>query len=194
MSFSGFSCHLAEFHVILVGFHGRFENSGFFTHYVRIWHGMDDPIVPIGFTTWAGYQPWILGYVWKMPKHVFASKSCVLDDVRCIYIYTNTTIICIYIYIYLYLLCIYIYILYIHLDMYMILDILHIWYTVHRHFWCASHGSRAKAAVEPSSEEQRRGCSARGPRTPWTKENFMWGRAKPFSHVFNMAWGWVKPI
>lgn len=108
MSFSGFSCHLAEFHVILVGFHGRFENSGFFTHYVRIWHGMDDPIVPIGFTTWAGYQPWILGYVWKMPKHVFASKSCVLDDVRCIYIYTNTTIICIYIclssmYIYIYL-------------------------------------------------------------------------------------------
>ena len=94
-------------------------------------------IVPIGFTTWAGYQPWILGYVWKMPKHVFASKSCVLDDVRGIYIYTNTTIIYIYmsifyVYIYIYVLHIYIYILYIHLDMYMILDILHIWYTVHR--------------------------------------------------------------
>ena len=151
-------------------------------------------IVPIGFTTWAGYQPWILGYVWKMPKHVFASKSCVLDDVRGIYIYTNTTII----YIYVYLLCIYIYIytyIYLVYTLRYVHDLRHTSHMIHcasSYFWCASHGS--KAAVEPSSEEQRRGCSARGPGTPWSKENFMWGRAKPFSHVFNMAWGWVKPI
>ena len=63
---------LHECHVILVGFHG-IEHRGFLTHYVRICHGMDDPMGPVGFTTRAGYQPWILGDVWKMPKPVVAS-------------------------------------------------------------------------------------------------------------------------